>query len=125
KWTAVAVSLSFFILMFFDAREFNRQEEKLESMAAQLSPESRVAALVKFPETRVQSAARSAVEKVPLLLGIANVFYDPGFGVNVHHIIDRVCIKRCISYANYEPATYQFQVRAMPGTRHALLEGSE
>ena len=59
------------------------------------------------------------------LHAVAEIFYDPGFGVNVHHMIDRVCVERCISYANYEPATYQFQVRALPGTRFALLQGSD
>jgi len=28
------------------------------------------------------------------------------------HMIDRVCVGRCYSYANYEPSTAQFRVRA-------------
>jgi len=123
--SAAMLGLLFFILLFFDAREFNRLEQKLEGMVAQLPSESRVAALIKFPETRLQSATAAMVNQSSALSGIAAIFYDPGFGVNIHHIIDRVCINRCISYANYEPATYQFQVRAMPGTKFALLEGSQ
>jgi hypothetical protein len=30
----------------------------------------------------------------------------------VGHAIDRVCIDHCYSYANYEPSTGQFRVRA-------------
>ena len=115
----------FFTLLFFDARAINQLESKLETMVAALPPDSRVAALLQFPETRLQSSARSSVATAPALTKVAEIFYDPGFGVNIHHIIDRVCIRRCISYANYEPATYQFQVRALPGNHYALLEGSD
>jgi hypothetical protein len=38
---------------------------------------------------------------------------DPGLRVNaLAHMIDRACIGRCYSYANYEPSTAQFRVRA-------------
>jgi hypothetical protein len=30
------------------------------------------------------------------------------------HIIDRVCIGRCLSYGNYEPASGHFRLRAKP-----------
>src|SRR5262249_46634207 len=29
------------------------------------------------------------------------------------HIVDRLCVGRCFSYANYEPSTAQFRVRAV------------
>jgi hypothetical protein len=121
KWAIAGVSIVFFALVFFDAREFNRYEEKLEALVAGLPTETSVAALVRFPNTPLQESAKRLVERVP---GVG-IFYDPGFGVNVHHVIDRVCIGHCISYANYEPATYQFQVRALPGTKYALLKGEE
>jgi hypothetical protein len=31
------------------------------------------------------------------------------------HVIDRACIGRCFSFANYEPSTAQFRVRCEPG----------
>lgn len=124
-WASAVLCGLFFCLLFFDAREINRQENRLEAMVANLPSDSRVAALVQFPDTPLQARAKSAVQHTPGLTQIAAIFYDPGFGVNVHHIIDRVCIMRCISYANYEPATYQFQVRGLPGNGYALLEGSE
>jgi len=125
RWAAALLGLLFFVLLFFDAREFNLLETKLENMVEGLPPQSHVAALIKVPETSVQARSREAVAQTLVLGDLAEILYDPGFGVNIHHIIDRVCIGRCISYANYEPATYQFQVRGMPGTKFALLEGSE
>jgi hypothetical protein len=39
---------------------------------------------------------------------------DPSLRVNaMAHMIDRVCIGHCYSYANYEPSTWQFRVRAV------------
>ena len=29
------------------------------------------------------------------------------------HVIDRVCLGQCYSYANYEPSTAQFRIRAI------------
>jgi hypothetical protein len=31
-------------------------------------------------------------------------------------MIDRACIGKCFSYANYEPSTRQFRIRARPGS---------
>lgn len=31
------------------------------------------------------------------------------------HVVDRACIGRCCSYANYEPSTGQFRVHAEAG----------
>ena len=31
---------------------------------------------------------------------------------SLDHVVDRVCLGRCFSYANYEPSTAQFRVRA-------------
>jgi hypothetical protein len=38
------------------------------------------------------------------------------------HIVDRACIGRCFSYANYEPASGQFRVRAT--ARNAFVSSS-
>jgi hypothetical protein len=37
----------------------------------------------------------------------------PDMRVNaLAHVIDRVCVGHCYSYANYEPSTWQFRIRA-------------
>jgi hypothetical protein len=33
-------------------------------------------------------------------------------------MIDRACVGRCFSYANYEPSTAQFRLRAAPGNSY-------
>jgi hypothetical protein len=39
---------------------------------------------------------------------------DPDLRVNaVTHMIDRVCIGHCYSFANYEPSTAQFRIRVL------------
>ena len=44
---------------------------------------------------------------------VVSVVDDPDLRVNaLTHMIDRVCLGRCYSYANYEPSTAQFRVRA-------------
>ena len=33
----------------------------------------------------------------------------------IYHAIERSCVGRCFSFANYEPSSLQFRVRALPG----------
>jgi hypothetical protein len=33
----------------------------------------------------------------------------------IYHSIERACLGRCFSFANYEPSSLQFRVRALPG----------
>ena len=43
-----------------------------------------------------------------------SVVEDPNLRVNaITHMIDRICVGRCYSFANYEPSTAQFRVRAV------------
>jgi hypothetical protein len=46
-------------------------------------------------------------QRVVLALADPDLQVDP-----LAHMIDRVCVGRCYSYANYEPSTWQFRVRA-------------
>jgi hypothetical protein len=45
--------------------------------------------------------------------------------MEVEHLIDRVCVARCISYADYEPATGQFRLRAVGDGPMALRSPSD
>jgi len=60
-------------------------ETEMERVVAQLPAGQRVVSALADPESRIQSLA---------------------------HAVDRICVGRCFSYANYEPATAQFRVRA-------------
>jgi hypothetical protein len=81
----VGIAVLFFGFLFHDERALNSFEDRMQDTVAALPPGQRVI---------------SAID-------------DPGWRVNaLAHIIDRVCIGHCYSYANYEPSTAQFRVRA-------------
>lgn len=80
-----AIALVFFALSYRDERALNQLESKMERAVAQLPPGQRVVSALEDQDRRVRSLT---------------------------HMIDRVCLGRCFSYANYEPCTRQFRVRA-------------
>lgn len=79
------IAVVFFGLSYADERSLNAVETRMEQAVAQLPPGQRVVSALAGSEDRIRSLA---------------------------HIIDRVCVGRCFSYANYEPCTGQFRVRA-------------
>ena len=80
----VAVAAVFFAFLYHDERAINALEDRMERMLAVLPPGQRVI---------------SAID-------------DESLRINLAHVIDRACIGHCYSYANYEPSTAQFRVRA-------------
>lgn len=81
-------ALIFFGLVFRDGRKLNRMEDNLDAALAQVPAKSRVIGILRVPSRDFSPA---------------------------EHAVDRACIGRCFSYANYEPSTGQFRVRAEPG----------
>lgn len=78
------VAMAFFTCLYLDGLAFNRVEAEVESLVGKLPPGQRVVGAVS----------------------------DSGARVNgLLHVVDRACIGRCFSYANYEPATGQFRIR--------------
>lgn len=88
KIALAALAVVFFSFLYIDTRELNRLENGIEAAVEQLPAGQRV--IGSFPgwSTRV----------IPL-----------------QHALDRACIGRCFSYANYEPSSRQFRIRAQPG----------
>ncbi len=80
-----AIAVVFFGLSYADERGLNRVETQMEALVEQLPPGQRVVSALADPESRVNPLA---------------------------HLVDRICVGRCFSYANYEPSTAQFRVRA-------------
>jgi hypothetical protein len=81
----MAIAILFFGFLYRDERALNFFEDRMEDTVAKLPAGQRVI---------------SAID-------------DPGLRVNaLTHTIDRACIGRCYSYANYEPSTAQFRIRA-------------
>jgi hypothetical protein len=56
---------------------------------------------------------------------IANISWQgQGSRVERQHIVDRACIEWCFSYANYEPSTAQFRIRARPGNPIVIADAA-
>jgi hypothetical protein len=87
KIALASVALLFFGFVYTDTRALNQGEDSVEAVVKQLPPGQRVLGFFPPQTTRMN----------PL-----------------QHALDRSCIARCFSYADYEPATLQFQIRARP-----------
>jgi hypothetical protein len=88
KLALIAVALLFFCFLYSDHRELNRLEDHLDAAISQLTPGQRV----------INAPASNSLRSFCF-----------------HHDLDRACIGHCFSYANYEPSTRQFRIRAQPG----------
>ena len=88
KIALVSVAILFFSFLYSDHRELNRMEDRIDAAISQLPPGQRVI------NTPSSNFLRS---------------------FSFHHDLDRACIGHCFSYANYEPSTLQFRIRAKPG----------
>jgi hypothetical protein len=67
---------------------------------------------------RMESQAEDLVNRLPFgTRVIATIWAPPGSRISfIGHIADRACIGHCFSYANYEPSSGQFRIRARPGS---------
>jgi len=88
KIAMLLIVAAFSAMLYGDTRDFNRWEDSVDAKIAQLPPGQRV------------------VSSLPAL----TVPVDP-----LWHMVDRACVGRCYSFANYEPSTRQFRIRAEEG----------
>lgn len=84
RYVSILAAAVFFLLLYVDEGKLNRLEDQMDAAVAQLPPMRRVISGIETPPMRINA---------------------------VTHLIDRVCVGRCYSYANYEPSTAQFRVR--------------
>jgi hypothetical protein len=84
-------ALIFFGLLYRDTATLNAMEDSVERAVHTLPPYQRVVSAIKSHPNRGTS-----------------------------HLVDRACIGFCYSYANYEPATNQFRIRADYGNPFVL-----
>ena len=82
----IGLAAVFFVFLYSDERALNRFEDRMEGVVAQLPPGRRVVNSVSVPAGRTNAMV---------------------------HVLDRVCIGHCFSYANYEPSTAQFRIRTL------------
>ncbi|HUP04389.1 MAG TPA: hypothetical protein VMU19_10395 [Bryobacteraceae bacterium] len=85
---SAAVAALFFVFLHGDESALNTVEDRLAAAVATVPPGDRVVTLMGNPGSRVNALT---------------------------HMIDRDCIGRCYSFANYEPSTRQFRIRAAVG----------
>ena len=85
RYAILLVAAVFFGFLYRDERALNALEDRMQDVVSTVPEGARIVVLMHDPELRIN----------PLT-----------------HMIDRVCIGRCYSYANYEPCTRQFRVRA-------------
>ena len=90
--TAALVAL-FFSFTYVDERALNSVEAKIDRAVAALPPGARVVAT----------------------LGDAHLFVPA-----LLHLLDRACIGRCFDFADYEPSTMQFRLRASAGSPYVM-----
>jgi hypothetical protein len=86
RYAMLLVAVVFFGFLYRDEKVLNLLEDRMDRVVAVLPPGQRVVSGVDDPELHVFA---------------------------VTHMIDRACLGRCFSYANYEPSTAQFRVRAL------------
>jgi hypothetical protein len=96
-----ACAAIFFAFLYQDTGAFNRMESQAEELLSGLAPGTKVIATISEPQ------------------GSRMEF--------ISHMVDRACIGRCFSYANYEPSSGQFRIRVRQGSPvvTASLEDSE
>jgi hypothetical protein len=83
-------AIFFFTFLYTDTLDLNRMEARAEQIVSRLPFGTRV---------------------------IATIWAPPDSRVSfIGHIVDRACIGHCFSYANYEPSSGQFRIRAHPGS---------
>ena len=88
KVILIATAVTFFCFILADTKQLNRQEDRVSAVVGQLPAGARVLGFFAPPSARVNGLL---------------------------HVIDRACIGHCFSYADYEPPSRQFRIRAGKG----------
>jgi hypothetical protein len=102
RWQATgfaACGVFFFVFLYQDTGILNRMEAQAEKLLSGLPAGTKV---------------------------VATIFEPPGSRMEfIAHIVDRACIGRCFSYANYEPSSGQFRIRVRQGSPVATASADD
>lgn len=90
-----ALALIFFAFLFRDERRLNHFEDRVEQAVDQLPSGARVVSPIIDPELRADALT---------------------------HMVDRACLARCFSYANYEASTAQFRIRVVRPNSYVVAD---
>jgi hypothetical protein len=91
RYALVGIAIVFFAFVYRDERALNAFEDRMQDVVSALPAGERVVSSIQVDAQNLR----------------ANAF--------AYHILDRVCIGRCYSYANYEPSSKAFRIRATAG----------
>jgi hypothetical protein len=94
KAVLVFCAVSYFVFLFADGRTLNRVEDRLDAAVMNLPAKGRVIGYLRSPAMPIQ----------------------------LLHATDRACLGHCYSYANYEPSSQQFRVRAGVGNSMVMAD---
>ena len=94
-----ACAVIFFIYLFQDTLTLNRLEDDADRVVATLPVGSRIVPVLNAP--------------------------DDWRAEFIYHAVERACIGRCFSYANYEPASQEFRIRVDPGSSIATSSSDD
>jgi hypothetical protein len=94
----IVLMAAFFSFSYSDERALNLVEQKVARAVATLPPGSRVVSTVKDSRLYIQA---------------------------LQHVVDRPCIGRCFDFADYEPSTGKFRLRAQPGNSFVISDYGE
>ncbi len=86
KGLSIVICALFFALLWRDTGRFNAIEDRVTALVTPVPPGQRVIGPLCLSGSRINALL---------------------------HTVDRACIGHCFSYANYEPSTFQFRVRAI------------
>ena len=109
-----------FLFLYADTRELNRIEDQIAQTVRRISPNERVLFLFDWPAAgeqdphlfyRVDELIASAAAHLPGGRQVINAFGSSRIPWATWHMIDRVCIGQCWSYANYQPTNGIFHLR--------------
>ena len=100
KLVLVGVATSFFALVHADTAALNRIETRVAELVQTIPPGQRV------------------------ISTLATVEEGSRLQFNMH-LVDRACVGRAFSFANYESATSQFRVRARAGNEIVMLSNED
>jgi hypothetical protein len=101
-WHTVTLTLIgalFFSFAYADERAVNQAEERIRRLVSTLPPWQRM----------IVTVQEKAPKGTPQLI----------------HLLDRPCIGRCFDYANYEPMTNQFRLRANQPNPYVLSDSKD
>jgi len=98
RYALAVVALVFFGYLFRDERRLNLFEDRIDTAVAQLRAGERVVSPILDSDLRANALT---------------------------HMVDRACVGRCYSYANYEPSTAQFRIRALAPNPFVVADYSD